>query len=99
MNEILTTLSAQQNGSADSLLFKYYQDLPEGSIVEVGTKNNDLENYKNGECYEFEVDCFGEVKKLYLENKTPMGYSDEHELNMFEFSLRGIEDIGSEEIR
>ena len=89
MNEILSTYSAQHNNTSEPLLFKYYQDMPEGSIVEVGTKNSSLEEYKNGDCYEFEVDCFGEIKKLYLENKKPLGYSKEHELNMYEFLLKG----------
>ncbi len=97
MNEILSTFSAQQNNTTEPLLFKYYQDLPEGSIIEVGTKDSDLEQYKVDECYEFEVDCFGEVKKLYLENKKPLVYNREHELHMFEFVLRGIEDMSSEE--
>ncbi|MDF3078123.1 MAG: hypothetical protein K0S09_2012 [Sphingobacteriaceae bacterium] len=99
MNETLSTFSAQQHNSTEPLLFKYYQDLPEGSIVEVGTKTGDLEEYKNNDCYEFEVDCFGEIKKLYLENKKYLGVSQEDGLRMFEFLLRGIEDISREEYR
>ena len=97
MNETLSTFSAQQHNSAEPLLFKYYQDLPEGSIVEVGTPKGDLEEYKNNDCYEFEVDCFGEIKKLYLENKKPMGFNEEDGLYMYEFLLKGIEDISREE--
>ena len=94
MNDIITTYAEQiSSDSSDNLLFRYYPNLPEGSMVQVGVSSGDLENYKTDDCYEFLVDFFGEKKKLYLEEKTTLGHDDEHNVDLYEFMLRGIEDV------
>ncbi|MXV14378.1 hypothetical protein [Hufsiella ginkgonis] len=101
MNEIITHYSEQATFSdtSENLLFRYYPNLPAGSMVQVGSKDNDLEKYHNGKCYEFTVDFFGEKKKLFLEQKRAIGFDEEFEVTLYEFMLHGIEDAGSADLQ
>lgn len=93
MNDIITAYTEQINSeTSDRLLFRYYPNLPAGSVVQVGTDQGDLEKYFNGECYEFLVDFFGEKKKLFLKDKRAVQGDPDYEGNLFEFDLNTIED-------
>ena len=98
MNDIITTYAEQlTNERSEHLLFRYYPNLPEGSLVLVGTREGDLENYRSDDCYEFVIDFFGDKKKLHLRDKREITGDTEFEGNLYEFTLDTIEDVESAE--
>jgi hypothetical protein len=93
MNEIITTYAEQlTNERSERLLFRYYPNLPEGSLVLVGTREGDLENFRAGDCYEFIIDFFGYKKGIYLRDKREISGDTQFEGRLYEFTLDTIED-------